>query len=75
LFSYEATNRNSLVVFEPEELSFRYVTDTIFRKAPPMNESQVSIDGTVEEYLTEAGLEYHHPNGWGYLNGLNSDNP
>jgi len=74
LFSYDATNRNSLVVFEPEDIKFRYITDTMFRKAPPMTESQVSIDGTVEEYLTEAGLEYHHPNGWGYLNGLNTTN-
>ena len=74
LFSYEATNRNSMVIFEPEDIKFRYVTDTMFRKAPPMNEAQVSIDGTVEEYLTEAGLEYHHPNGWGYLNGLNTTN-
>ena len=75
LFSYEVTNRNSMVIFEPESLKFKYITDTMFRKAPPANESQVSIDGTTEEYLTEAGLEYHHPNGWGYLNGFNSDNP
>jgi len=74
LFSYETTNRNSMVIFEPEDIKFRYITDTMFRKAPPMTESQVSIDGTVEEYLTEAGLEYHHPNGWGYLNGLNNTN-
>ena len=74
LFSYEATNRNSMVIFEPEDIKFRYVTDTMFRKAPPITEAQVSIDGTVEEYLTEAGLEYHHPNGWGYLNGLNTTN-
>ena len=75
LFSYEITNRNSMVIFEPESLKFKYITDTTFRKAPPLTESQVSIDGTTEEYLTEAGLEYHHPNGWGYLNGFNSDNP
>lgn len=74
LFSFEATNRNSMVVFEPEDLRYRYVTDTMFRKAPPMEQSQVLIDGTDEEYLTEAGLEYHHPNGWGYLNGFNTDN-
>lgn len=74
LFSFEATDRNSMVVFEPEGLRFRYVSDTFFRKAPPDTEGQVSIDGTDEEYLTEAGLEYHHPVGWGYLNGFNTDN-
>lgn len=74
LFSYEATNRNSMLVFEPQSLKYRYIDDTFFRKAPPQNQSQVSIDGTVEEYLTECGLEFHHPNGWGWLNGLNSTN-
>jgi len=74
LFSYEATNRNSMLIFEPQSLKYRYIDDTFFRKAPPQTESQVSIDGTVEEYVTECGLEFHHPNGWGWLNGLNSTN-
>uniref|UniRef100_A0A6M3K1S8 Putative capsid protein n=1 Tax=viral metagenome TaxID=1070528 RepID=A0A6M3K1S8_9ZZZZ len=74
LFSFEATNRNSMLIFEPEDLRYRYIDDTMFRKAPPDSEAQVSIDGTVEEYLTECGLEYHHPNGWGWLNGFNSTN-
>lgn len=74
LFSFEATNRNSMVIFEPEGLRYRYISDTFFRKAPPDTEAQVSIDGTDEEYVTEAGLEYHHPIGWGYLNGFNTDN-
>jgi hypothetical protein len=74
LFSFESTNLYSMVIFEPEDLRYRYVTDTMFRKAPPDNQSQVEIDGTVEEYLTECGLEYHHPNGWAYLNGFNQTN-
>ncbi len=74
LFSFETTNRNSMLIFEPEDIKYRYITDTMFRKAPPMEAAQVSIDGTDEEYLTECGLEFHHPNGWGWLNGLNTDN-
>jgi hypothetical protein len=33
-----------------------------------------SRDGIKEEYLTEAGLEYHHPDGWGFLYGLGEAN-
>lgn len=75
LFSFETTNRNSLVVFEPASLRYRYITDTTFYPdKEKQNTGEGRIDGTKEEYLTECGLEYHHPNGWGYLNGLNTDN-
>lgn len=74
LFSFETTNRNTMLIFEPEDLRYRFVTDTLFRKAPATTEAIASIDGTDEEYLTECGLEYHHPNGWAYLNGFNQAN-
>lgn len=75
LFSFETTNRNSLVIFEPASLKYRYITDTTFYPdKEKQNTGEGRIDGTKEEYLTECGLEYHHPNGWGYLNGLNTDN-
>jgi len=74
LFSFEASNRNSMLIFEPEDIRYRYIDDTFFRKAPPQTETQVSIDGTDEEYVTECGMEFHHPNGWGWLNGFNVDN-
>jgi len=32
-------------------------------------------DGFDEEFLTEAGLEYHHPMAWGYLNNVGVDAP
>ena len=62
-----------MLIFEPEDIRYRYISDTFFRKAPPDTSAQVSIDGTDEEYVTEAGLEFHHPNGWGWLNGFNTD--
>jgi len=76
LFSYEATNRYSMVVFEPSGLKYRFITDTTFmsEKSDQQNTGWTRRDGTDEEYLTEAGLEYHHPNGWGYLNGVGEDN-
>jgi len=75
LFSFEATNRHSMVIFEPTGLRYRFITDTtFFSDEEKQNTGWTRRDGTDEEYLTEAGLEYHHPNGWGYLNGVGEDN-
>jgi len=75
LFSYEPTNRYSMIILEPEQLKFRYITDTTFYgEGEKQNTGNGRIDGIKEEYLTEAGLEFHLPNGWGYLNGVGKDN-
>lgn len=70
LFSYETTNRNMMVIFEPSKLKYRYVDDTSFKK----DRQEPGTDGSKDEYLTEAGLEYHHPSCFGILNGMNQDN-
>jgi len=75
LFSYETTNQYSMVVFEPENLKYRYITDTTFYKDPDkQNTGWTRKDGTSEEFLTECGMEYYFPTGWGYLNGVGKDN-
>jgi len=75
LFSYETTNQYSMVVFEPENMKYRYITDTTFYKDPDkQNTGWTRKDGTSEEFLTEAGLEFYFPTGWGYLNGVGKDN-
>lgn len=78
LFNVEASLRNSMLIFEPENLIYRYIDDTQFygegeakQAAPGTNGGR--IDGTQEEYLTEAGLEYHHPYTAGFLNGIGQD--
>jgi hypothetical protein len=76
LFSYDATTRNTMVILEPKELRYRYIDDTEFYG---MNEKTVSpsherLDGTKEEWLTECGLEYHHPFKFGLLTGVGQDN-
>lgn len=65
LFNYEATLRYSMLILEPVNLVYRYIDDTQFygegeakQAAPGTNGGRV--DGTQEEFLTEAGLEYHH---------------
>jgi hypothetical protein len=65
-----------LIIFEPAMLKYRYIDDTSFYK---MDEKSVSqsherIDGTKEEWLTECGLEFHHPTKFGFLSGLNQAN-
>jgi len=75
LFSYEVTNRNTMVCFEPRDLTYRYITDTTFYPDPDKkNTGRGRIDGTDEEYLTECGLEFHHPSKCGYFNSFGSDN-
>ena len=75
LFSYEATTRNSMVVVEPENLNYRYIDDTMFKGDPTMTQGgETGVDGIREEFLTEAGLEFHFPQGWGFLNGVGTDN-
>jgi len=70
LFSYDAATRNSMLIFEPKNLKYRYIDDTRY-----IDQSNTSTaDGEEGEYLTECGLEYHFPNGWGWLNGFNQAN-
>lgn len=76
LFSYEATTRNLIVVLEPAMLKYRYIDDTTFmsQDTNKVSPSHERLDGTKEEWLTECGLEYHHPLKFGLLQnvGLNA---
>jgi hypothetical protein len=75
LFSYEATNRNTMICFDPSDLRYRYITDTTFYDdKEKKNTGYTRRDGIKEEFLTECGLEFHHPQKCAYLNGFNTDN-
>ena len=73
LFNYEVSLQNTALIFEPNLLKYRYIDDTTFK---PDNNSQNSgsIDGTQEEYLTECGLEFHHPSACGILFNMGENN-
>jgi len=76
LFSYETTNRNSMVILDPTNLRFKYVTDTMFKPDKLWDQGGATgVDGKQEEWLTEGGLEVHFPETMGYLNGIGQDNP
>ena len=71
LFSYEPTNRNSMLLLEPNNLKYRFIDDTTFYPdGEKQNTGPNRIDGLKEEFLTEAGLEFHHPLSCGFLNGI-----
>lgn len=69
LFSHEPTNQHSMLIFEPKNLRYRYITDTTFYKDDE-HEGHNRYDGQKEEYLTECGLEFHFPQSWAWLNGI-----
>ena len=75
LFSHEVTTRNAMVIFEPKDIKYRFIQDTMYKADDRLQKGGwTSRDGIKEEYLTECGLEYHHPDGWGYLYGFNTAN-
>ncbi len=72
LFSYETTNVNSMVIFEPRMLTYRFLKsrDTQILK----NRQGNGEDRVKDEFLTECGLEFHHMEVTGYLNGVGKNN-
>jgi hypothetical protein len=75
LFSYEPTNRRSMIILEPKNMRFRYIRDTRFLKdAKQSNTNQSGKDSVDEEWLTEGGYEFNQAKTFGYLNGIGSDN-
>ncbi len=76
LFNNRSTWRNQLIVTEPRLMKYRHVQnrDTRFISDPrDTRNTNNSTDGTEEEYITEAGYEWHHPDAMGYLTGFNLD--
>lgn len=73
LFSYDATMRNTMIIVEPRYLRYRYIDDTMFIEDDGKH-GQLRKDGTTEEYLTECGLELHHPTTMGMLSGIGQNN-
>jgi hypothetical protein len=74
LFSFESSERYSMMLFDPLNLEYRYVDDTFFQKDDRLKDGTwVSLDGIKEGYLTECGLEIHHPTTMMYLSGFGYD--
>lgn len=75
LFSFEVTNRNSMLILEPEQLNYNYIDDVFFKEDNEYDEGGTNnVDGIKESFLAEAGMEFDHPEKMGYLNGIGEDN-
>lgn len=79
LFSHDVTTRNLMVIIEPKELEYKFITDTTFygegsATQHPSGYGARRIDGLNEEYLTECGLEFGLPQKCAVLNGVGLDN-
>ena len=77
LFSHDLANRNMMVIFEPKNLKYLYITDTTFyadsEKSHP-GRGGGRLDATDEEYLTECTLEFKFPQTCGLMAGIGQDN-
>lgn len=74
LFNLETSLANSAVLFEPNNLIFKYIDDTtFFAEGEKQNTGLGRIDGINEEFLTEAGLEIHNVIGCAFLSGFNTN--
>jgi len=74
LFSFDATTRNMMVIFEPSQIKYKYITDTTFYPDKEKDsQNGKRLDATIEEFLTECGLEFHHGEKSGVLNGVGID--
>jgi hypothetical protein len=80
LFSYDVTTRYMALVIEPREITYRFIDDTAFygedmgEHLHPEGYGGRRIDGTFEEFLTEAGLEFGLPYKCAVLNGVGLNN-
>ena len=78
LFSLEATTRDIMVIFEPENMIYKYLqnrdTQFVGETIGKTNTGYTSRDGIKEQFLTEAGLKYKLPLAWAYLTGFGDAN-
>lgn len=74
LFSYLPATRNMMIAFEPQNLRERYIDQTQLYKDDKKDGGFVRYDATKEEYLTETGLEMHHPITAGLFYNVGADN-
>lgn len=71
-FSHDSLHRNSMCIFDPKNIRYRYLQDTKFTEIDGAN-TETGYDGTVGEWLTEAGYELHFPDTFGFLTGVGDD--
>ena len=62
LFSFNSADLYRMVIFDPSNLKERYIDKTYLKKDDGLRKGgATAMDGIKDEYLTEMGLEFHHP--------------
>lgn len=75
LFNLYPSMRHSMMLFEAENLKERYIDQTtLFKDKDEKSGGFNKYDGTKEEYLTETGLEFHHPKTAALFHNVGLDN-
>lgn len=77
LFSKWPNYQNTMIVFEPSRIRWRYIDDTEFYDDPPGTSNKARNnrkDATEEEFLTEGGWEHHHASTGAVFYGIGEDN-
>lgn len=78
MFNAVTSWRNSMLIFEPRQVRYCALRtrDTVYLPDPNRGKGGLAnIDGLIEGFRTEAGLEYHHTDTAMYLEGVGIDNP
>jgi len=76
LMTRETMFTNDMVIFEPEQLKYRFITDTVFLEGTEFQTKggQAFQDGEESGFLTEGTLELHNFNRHGILKDVGKDN-
>lgn len=75
LFTHMGTYNNSLVIFEPKNLTYVYLKDRDTKFVDDKDSrNSGNLDGLQEYYITEAGLEFHNSISHGLLFGVGQAN-
>ena len=74
LMTHKTYLRNNMLILDPANVIWRTIDDTNFLPDTRAKEGGYQkIDGLKEEWLTEAGCEWHYPETMMYLKGVGSD--
>lgn len=76
LLSEDPIYNSTMIVIEPRNLTYAYMTDTMFvpQTQKEFYNGPSGYDGIEEEFKTDAGLEVHFPNTFMFLGGIGTDN-
>jgi hypothetical protein len=74
LYNFKPYLRDCITIFEPQNMRFKYIDDTHFKKDDGEKRAgYTGYDGTKEEFLTEGGYEFHFPETMMHLQGIGVD--